>query len=174
MPQTVALGAVLPLAACTRDDFNNWRRRGIYRSSLPETRKGVPQELGRNNALELAFLAAIIRAGFDPLDAKIEVSRWIKELSAGKLAPAWVANPRRKRTSTAAALGLGFGTFNETNIYAVAGISGLNDAGPGDESGWNDEAPKQVPPAAVLVFVNRAEIIRRIDNLFTADAKERS
>lgn len=153
---------VLTIAECSRDDFNNWKRRGAFTTTLPEATPGVSQELSRKTALELAFLSALAAAGFEPMEVRRETARWLKEESAGTLAPAWAANPNsRRRGKPAVQLGMGFGDFATANVDGLSVM--LADE---IEGGYRDGPKGEHRPATVLVLIDRAEIVRRIDELY--------
>lgn len=63
------LSEVLETAGCSRDDFNNWRRRDVLKTTFRETTPGVPLVLSKANALEVSFVAAFVRAGASPTSA---------------------------------------------------------------------------------------------------------
>lgn len=154
------LSEVLSVVECTRDDFNNWKRRDILSTRLPNSRAGVAQEVSRKTALELAFLSALTSGGFDIATAVIETANWLREETAGKLAPRWAGNPRHPGGNT---IGFSFEVLNDRALSNLA--VALSDDEP---VGYSGEAKvgKSVP-ATMLVIIDRGEIVRKIDQLYT-------
>lgn len=163
---TATLTQVLSIANWSRDDFNNWKRRAGFWTYMPETTPGVAQELSRESALEIAFLAAVAEVGANPYyGTRLEVKRWLLEEKSGKFPPAWAANPQAARVKALKGgqpIGQGFRNFAEANVGKLALTLP-------DEPAWlptQGKAVRESKPATVLVLVNRAEIVRRIDELF--------
>src|SRR5690349_1061069 len=90
----VTLPEVLTIVQCTRDDFNNWHRRGILSTKFPKATAGIPRVVTRENALELAFLAALVKCGIEPLAASHEVQRWLYAERRSRVSRYWATNPR--------------------------------------------------------------------------------
>jgi DNA-binding transcriptional ArsR family regulator len=160
------LTQVLGIANWSRDDFNNWKRRADFWTDMPPTTPGVAQELSRENALEVAFLAAVAEVGADPYyGTRLEVLRWLREEKSGKLTPAWAANPqaaRAKALKGGQPIGQGFRNFAEANVGKLA----LNLRDEPTQIPRQGKAGHETKPATVLVLIDRAEIVRRIDTLF--------
>ncbi|MCW5704104.1 MAG: hypothetical protein KIT82_16160 [Bradyrhizobium sp.] len=154
MPPT--LSEVLSVVECTRDDFNNWKRREILGTRLPNSRSGVAQEISRKTALEMAFLSALISGGFDTATASIQTAKWLREEATGKLTPAWAGNPRNKQS-------IEFGGFDKQTCEGLA--AALADQ---IEAGYvGAEKTGEFMPATMLVVIDRAAIVRRVDRLYS-------
>ena len=163
------LSEVLPIAKCSRDDFQNWRRRDGFSTELPPTKAGVAQELTRENALELSFVSVLTSAGYEPAEAKREAARWVKEEAQGTLAQAWATNPLSARRLPGRIAGVRKAA-DRRSLSADAINSLWIDLPDQIESGWVGEADKnEAQRATALVLIDRAEIVRRVDQLF-ADA----
>jgi hypothetical protein len=160
MPPTLA--QIIELAGCTRDDFNNWKRRKVLITKMPKSHQGIPLELGKRNALEVAFMAALTSVGFDPYASMPEVARWLNEIGGDKFASLWVANPRAAKPP-GSPLGRGFGN-PKTSFDHLKLESGLADED--SPAGWHGDSVVEPKPATTLVMIDRAEIVRRIDALF--------
>lgn len=145
---------VFVTALCTRESYNNWRRRDIL--SKEDT-------LSRRSALEVTFLSALVSAGLDPQEAKPEVERWLREEAKHELAPGWIGNPRTRR-------GRGIGKFADATFSRLASETSLADEDA--PAGWHGDAVKEVMPAAVLVFIDRAALVRRVDALFSKSGRK--
>lgn len=70
-----ALADVLKVAEYSRNDFNYLKRKNLLRTPFGETVAGVPSDLTRENALEVAFIAALSRGGATPKRAAIFADR---------------------------------------------------------------------------------------------------
>jgi hypothetical protein len=153
------LSEVLSVVECTRDDFNNWKRRDILATRLPNSRAGVAQEISRKTALEMAFLSALISGGFDTASAAAEVAKWLREEASGKLAAGWAGNPRRPGADN---LGLAFGGLEKLTFFDLA--AALSDD---DDTGYvGGSRGGEFAPATMLVIIDRAEIVKRVDHLY--------
>ena len=157
MPAT--LTKVLAAANWSRDDFNNWKRRVGFSTDMPETSPGVAQELSRENALEVAYLAALSKTGAEPYNAKLRVEQWLREEKRGKLPGAWAANPQS--LEAAAAYGLPVRNFAKADLAKLSGS--LPRVLPNSPI---PNASRHSKPATVLVLIDLAEITRRVDVLF--------
>lgn len=93
----VALTPVLEKTHVTRNQINDWlglvRRPKILETKFKETEPGSPRDLSFENAVEIGFVAALIRAGATASKAVEIASGWRKEMKAGKLAPLFAVNP---------------------------------------------------------------------------------
>jgi hypothetical protein len=156
----VTLTQVLRVAKWSRDDFNNWKRRVGFSTKMQETSPGVAQELSRQNALEVAFLAAISNTGAAPYNSKLRVEQWLREEKRGKLPEGWAANPQS--LEALAAYGVPIRNFAKADAGKLA--LNLPDAQPNRPKLPNSMYESK--PATVLVLIDLAEIVRRIDALF--------
>jgi len=157
MPAT--LTKVLAAANWSRDDFNNWKRRVGFSTDMPETSPGVAQELSRENALEVAYLAALSKTGAEPFNAKLRVEQWLRAEKRGKLSGGWAANPQSREA--AAAYGQPFRNFAKADVGKLS-VS-LPNVLPNAPI---PNASRDSKPATILVLIDLAEITRRIDTLF--------
>ena len=101
----VAQSAILRALGTTRNAVNYWRAAGFITSALPPTSAGVPQELTRENALEIAFMAVLTASGVAAAKAAMIVPRWLQDEREGQLSPTAATRPGA--------------------TYAVGGSSGL-------------------------------------------------
>lgn len=153
------LSEVLSVVECSRDDFNNWKRRDILTTRLPNSRAGVAQEISRKTALELAFLSALTSGGFDTATAVIETAKWLSEEASGKLAPRWAGNPRHPGGNT---LGFSFEVLDDKALSNLA-VNLSDDI----EGGYAGERSGKFIPATTLVIIDRSAIVRRVDRLYS-------
>jgi len=154
MPAT--LTQVLAAADWSRDDFNNWKRRIGFSTKMPETSPGVAQEFSRENALEVAYLAALSKTGFEPYICNLRVEQWLRDEKRGKLPGGWASNPQSVERS-----GLPLRNFAKADVGRLAvGLPNVQPTAPMPNASRNSK------PATVLVLIDLAEITRRIDALF--------
>ena len=66
-----ALADVLTVAKYSRNDFNYLKRKNLLRTTFAETSQGAAADLSRENALEIAFIAALSRGGATPKRAAV-------------------------------------------------------------------------------------------------------
>lgn len=126
--------------------FTNQYRHNYFETEFRRDRGRF--ELSRENALEICFLASLHRVGFKSAEAAPEVRKWIRDERVGKLLPLWAANPTLPKYSAD-----GFGTaFSKRNV-------GLRDFKMNKTSHCDH-------PVTCVVFINRAEIVGKIDALF--------
>lgn len=69
------LADVLGVAQYSRNDFNYLKRKNLLRTKFAETTQGTPADLSRDNALEIAFIAALSRGGATPKRAALFADR---------------------------------------------------------------------------------------------------
>jgi hypothetical protein len=155
----LTLSNICAIASCTPDDVNNWMRRNVLRSPIPPTRKGATRIYSRENALEIAFVSALIRGGLAPSSASILAEGWIEKHAQGTLGRYFIFNPnsyedwapfetdRAETTLAAAALFLS----DDTGHLVTSRVLDLD-----------EEAPR---PAAEFYVIDRAEIVRRVDEV---------
>lgn len=90
---TPSLSEVLAACEASRDDFNNWNRRGFLRQRSPETRRGIARQMTRRSALEVGFIAALTDVGVDVAIAAQLAHKFLVQERKGKLAPWLLINP---------------------------------------------------------------------------------
>ena len=127
---------VLKSTGCTRDDVNNWLRRGYIPARINST-SGVATELRKDAAMAIAFMAALTGVGVKPSRASEVTRHWLGEYRQSSLKRFWTVNPR-----------------------AQAWREGTH---PGFSS---DEPITLAVPATTLVTIDRGTIVRLIESLF--------
>lgn len=149
-----SLTEALRVAGATRNDFNYWDKLGLFTSSWAPTKPGVARELTRPNALELAFIKAQARVGLPLQLAAERAGVWLRLVDEPLFPPFHALNPLT---------GMGH-DFSNTSIELSALAGPLGDPG-GDEEGWEGDKPLPL----TFSFINRAEIVRRVDALFAGE-----
>lgn len=162
---TKKLPEVLEVADMERVEFENLHRHEHLSKQIRS--KGGRFEITREQALEIAFMGALCRVGFKPSNARSEVARWLKQHRAGKLEAMWAANPRRPFEPDD---GLGVGYDDRSFTFDV-----MSNADPDQSEDTGYAADKMARAASTkkavqIVFIDRAEILRRVDELFGSDA----
>ena len=71
------LEEIAVIAGCDYDFINNAIRRNYLTTELPAVRPGVARNFTRANALEIAFLRALVDIGNSPSVASAIAERWI-------------------------------------------------------------------------------------------------
>lgn len=154
----IALTPVLEAAAVDRNSFNDWM--GIVRPSaralrtkFRKTSPGVARELSRENALEIGFVAALVRAGLHPVDAAKLAGAWIEEEKAGTLHPLFALNP---------VTGQGL-AFSDSNIGFFDFRAALSDD---DAAGYAGEEKPATKYATQINIIDRSQIVADMQALF--------
>jgi hypothetical protein len=159
------LSEVLAASNTTRDSFNGWKKRNLLREEVPETRPGVARQMTRGAALEVAFMSALTRAGFEPADASVVASEWLNADRAGTLGAVFLLN-----TTTGTGRLLPEYILNEP-ADALLTVLDLSDTTEGriipDGEPLYDRDRDAPKPATGLNIIYVAEIVRRIDALFS-------
>jgi len=147
---TLITARLTELAGTTRDALNKIMdpERGGLRTAVPATNPGVPRTFTRENGLEIAFIVALGHVGIPSALARRFAYAWVEKERAEQLAPYWAWNPRAGPDADPALCQLEF----SQDIPFVDLAFMLADSGP--------EEP--AAPAASLVTIDRAEIVRRI------------
>lgn len=140
---------VLQVSGSTRDAVNKLMERVGLSTPVPEAAPGVAREFSRANVLEISFRVALMRGGVSAAEAAALAAEWVAKESAGKLAAYWAANPRDVFGHGLRGCTLDFSAGETT----AADLAALLPDSPMDQS----------EPAATLVVINRAEIVRRVD-----------
>jgi hypothetical protein len=150
----------------TTADLANWSRRGLT-VRLPETRQGAERVFtkeDRDLLLVLSFIKTLAFTGTVLSDAYGLAVAWANREGDGALPRFWIANPRGGMWRDQAASGefADLPTFDE-----LAGDPTFDDA---SDDSWSDTiADQQDFPATVLICIDRAEIVRRVDHLCALD-----
>lgn len=152
---------VLAVARCTRDDFQNWARRKIFSTKFPKTTAGVARHLTRENALELAFISALVQSGIEPSRASDTVKRWLDAERNDGLTRFWAFNTREKKIAlkNLGAMGCSFQSIREANFESLA--RRLPDPAPIDGT-----IDRKRDEATAIIIINRGKIVRSVDELF--------
>lgn len=147
----VKLPQILAKTHVTRNAYRHWGLIGALKTEQPETSMGKAVPYSRENALEIAFIGALVRAGLTPLDASERAQAWIETLKNGHSIPRYyVLNPIS---------GFGFGREDISQPDALMKMShALNQR---DKSGW-------VEPVefAQLHIINLKHLIKMVDEMF--------
>lgn len=155
------LSEVLAASNITRDSFNGWKRRNLLRVALPETVPGVARSMTRDAALEVVFMSALTRAGFEPSDASVIANDWLR---AAQLGSVYLFNP-----TTGKGLLLPESVLSEPTDTLMTMLN-LSDTTEGriiaDDEPLFDPERDAPEPATSLNIIYVAEIVRRIDALF--------
>jgi hypothetical protein len=164
------LNEVITLARCSRDEFNNWRR-GHHLSWVGQTSQGIPIDMPQKAALALAFLAPLVRVGVPPSIASGFVRDWVKSEENDKLERYWRVNPSSDRWRRG-----DFSGHTSSRDFSFEGVRdepALLDQTDGAE--WTSEVGEDRDlSATVLVTIDRAEIVSRVDTLFGRSLSGRS
>lgn len=145
------------IAGVSRDALNKIMDpdRGGLASPIPPTQPGAARLFTRENGLEVAFIAALGRAGMVSYTARAFAAAWVEKAAACRLERYWTWNPRDDQGLGAAHLQL---EYTDPIPYPDLAFM-LADSGP--------EEPSR--PAAELVTVDRMEIVRHVDACLAAD-----
>ncbi|UFZ02922.1 hypothetical protein LQG66_27225 [Bradyrhizobium ontarionense] len=152
----VTLTSVLEASRASRSQFNDWmgyaRRPKILETKFNPTEPGTARALTIENAIEIGFVAALIRAGVAASKAVELSSAWRAELKAKKLAPFFALNP-----VTLEGLSFSDGTmgFSDLKTALATDIAG----GFGDDDYSDDE------PAIQINIIDRARIVQQMERL---------
>jgi hypothetical protein len=160
----IALTPVLEVAAVDRNSFNDWMgisrpSAKVLRTKFRKTSPGVARELSRENALEVGFVGALVRAGLRPADAAKLVIAWIEEERTGTLLPLFALNP---------VTGEGL-AFSNSNIGFLDLRLALDEAVEGD-AGYAGEGKRTTRVAMQVNIIDRSQIVADVDTLFNGEA----
>lgn len=155
---------IADVAGCDSDFVSNIVNRGLLNSKLPKTSAGVARDFTRVNALEISFITALVAIGRAPIVAGEIVSDWVKREKKGDLPPWWVENPKT-----------GNGTFlaeapeKMTVAQFFRDDTFADDIGSGELLNENSDLhAKGHKSASCISFIHVADIVRRVDELFSA------
>jgi hypothetical protein len=151
---------VAAAAGCDVDFVSNTLNRGLLTTKLAETTAGVSRDLSRPNALELAFIAALVAIGYSPTEASAVAVDWLKREKKHELPAYWVENSRTR---------VGALMSDAPKDIEGALVMFPDDEGSGDlaEEGVDPfSLPDDFAPATCLSIIHVAEIVRRVDRLF--------
>jgi hypothetical protein len=154
---TLTTARLCAVAAISRDALNKIMDpdRGGLRTAIPPTAPGAARGFTRENGLEVAFIAALGRAGVVSRGARAFAAEWVAKAAAGRLERYWTCNPGAARGLEAAAAHL---EYTEPIPYPDLAFM-LADGGPGE--------PRA--SAAGLVTIDRHELVRRVDACLDSD-----
>ena len=147
---TLTTARLIAIAGTTRDALNKIMdpARGGLRTPVPATLPGVARTFSRENGLEVAFIVALGRVGIPSVLARHFAYAWVEKDRVEQLAPYWAWNPRTDASADPELSQLEF----SQDIPFVDLAFMLADSGPSETA----------LPAASLVAIDRAEIVRRI------------
>lgn len=150
------------ISGATRDTINKWIERGVLETEIPTTSAGVAREFTRENAVEIAFLAALVNGGIDPTSAKGFVATWMAQELEGDLKRYFYFNPRHLAESRTA-----FFSFDSDEAWAQPGgrlsdqLEGRLVSDDSEASAFDDSEQWF---AATLVRIDRRALVWRIDS----------
>jgi hypothetical protein len=149
------------LFGTSKDSFSRWLERGYLCTKFPPSRQGVQREYTRENAVEVGFMTALTRVGYDPSEAAPIIAKWMKGLKSGGMPWLFCLN-----THTGDYLEYGDAHWDMSIRNLLAPLP--DDGGTGafvaddDEPPSHDE-PADTQPAVALKLVFPAEIVARVD-----------
>jgi hypothetical protein len=148
---TLTTARLCAVAAITRDALNKIMDadRGGLRSAIPPAAPGAARLFTRETGLEVAFIAALGRAGVASRLARDFAAEWVAKAAAGRLERYWTYNPGGGGERDASVAHL---EYTEPIPYPDLAFM-LADSGPEDAHA----------PAAGLVTLDRQELVRRVD-----------
>jgi hypothetical protein len=146
-----SLTEALNNARTTRNAFNYWMREGALKTEYAETTPGVARELSYENTLEIAFVAALTRAGLTPIDAGERAQQMITYAKEGVLPAFYVLNP----------ITGGAYHFDDLGADLRALTNPLREQRP--SSGWSQDHEGE--GLTQIAIINCREIERRVESL---------
>jgi hypothetical protein len=146
------LQEIAAVAGCDYDFINNRIRRGDLTTKLKPVEPPTAREFTRQNALEIAFLSALVDIGYKPLDAKRRTKEWLRLEKDDELHPYWAENRKR-----------GCGEFFSNPELGFVDLSTMLSDGIG--GGWGKDEGEHLNATHIAV-IHVAEIVRRVDTLF--------
>lgn len=154
-------------AAGTSYDFiDSLIRRKLLMTPLGEAGPGVARVFTRENALEIAFIAALVSIGHAPMVAAAIAGEWLSLHARGALAGWWVQN---RVSGKALFLKSALGKITVPQLFED-GLLADNDGEGALASECDDEheSPADYRPATRIAIIHVAEIVDRVDTLFDA------
>lgn len=99
----IPLPAVLRAIGGTRNRVNKWKAAGYLSHDVPESSPGIPSEVTREAALEIALMTALTRTGHRPASAHSLVTIWLLtrrgEIKGREMAGIFVTDPISEGTT---------------------------------------------------------------------------
>jgi hypothetical protein len=133
-------------------------RRRILKTPIAPTRLGVTRSFSRENALEIAFLTALVKASMSDLTtASMVANRWVQDEREGILKRYFIYSPREG----------GFLDLNDDISIHAAALAISDDLGRmmGELEIEPDPVLDASRPVPVICAIDRHEIVRRVDAL---------
>lgn len=149
----VKLPQILAKTHVTRNAYRHWGLIGALKTEQPETSMGKAVPYSRENALEIAFIGALVRAGLTPTDASGRAQYFLKALSVGALEPFYAINP---------ITGFGFGLSRIDDPESLKKI--IHALNRQEAGGWVDFVP-----FIQVHIVNVAHLVEIVDELFNEE-----
>lgn len=158
----VGLAPVLDAAHISRNQFNDWmgllrRSTKLLRTKFRATEPGVARDLSLENAIEIGFMAAVVRAGKSAEGAVPLVSEWIAQEKVGKLKQFIVFNQLTGESFEFD----NFGRFHQL----FGGIPDFE-----DDTGYSDRDRKPTKTATQVSIIDRGRIVADMKDLFRGEA----
>jgi DNA-binding transcriptional MerR regulator len=157
------MAQMIVLSGVSRVTINSWMMRGILKTPIAETAKGVARAFSRENALEIYFTAALARTGIETSAAAVIAREWIDRESAGHLPRFWSCNPRIDQSSPFSVQEHDL-EINRENLSHL-----LSDT---EEGCLAEEDDGTAEPAAEIQTIDRGSIVSRIDRIVDAQAAD--
>ncbi|PNG24491.1 hypothetical protein [Methylocella silvestris] len=164
---------VAAAAGCDYDFVNNLIRRNHLTTELPAARPGVARNFTRENALEIAFLRALVDIGHLPSVASAIAEQWIRAESAGTLPP-WYIENRATGESATPSTSIAIKGAIETFALLLPDEAGVGELISEKAELTEFEIAPDTKPATRLAVIWLVEIVRRVDVLYRAADRPRS
>ncbi|MGJ0512403.1 hypothetical protein [Methylocystis sp.] len=136
---------VADAAGCTPEFISNCVNRNVLLTPLGETTAGVARDFSFDNALELAFIAALVVIGYSPIDAAIKAAEWRALEAEGELLAFWAENARTRQ-----------GVLMSKAPKDLAALAAT----------FQDRSGRHYEPATALAIIHVREIVKRVEALF--------
>lgn len=136
---------VADVAGCSAEFVSNLVHRDVLMTELAPTTAGAARDFSFDNALEIAFIAALAAIGYSPIDAAVKAAEWRALEAEGKLAAWWVENARTRQGSLMSRA--------PKDLAALAAT-------------FQDRSGRHYEHATALAIINVREIVKRVEALF--------
>jgi len=154
------------------DFIDSLIRRELLATPLGEAGPGVARAFTHENALEIAFIAALVSIGHAPMAAGAIAGEWLSMHARGALAAWWVQN----RVSGAAHFfESALGKMTVQKLFEDGTLP--DDGGEGALASECDDEhgpPEGYRPATRIAIIHIAEIVKRVDALFDTAPRRKS
>ncbi len=149
------LSDAIRVAKTTRNSVNYWVAGGFLSTAFLPTTAGVARNVTRENALEIAFMAALTSVGVPPSIATSTVLGWLEQERRGKLFD-FSVRPHGEP-------GISIEFADESSFDYIATLLG------GIRTGTEIDSGVPVEPATVFSVINVRAIVLNVDRLFSGD-----